>query len=292
MKTRLLFAFIAIAMASCSSDDNSSDKDPSENNQEIKLREIIQTEFNQDGSVKLTTKTRFDDKDKALLEEQYNTAGELTAKREFTYNPLGQVESMAFYSADTGLETLNSGYTAVYDANGRVTTINENFIVNGSQATSVTTYLYNPNNTVIMTRNFSSGESAMTTYYLNSTGQVFKKTDSDGMTEQVIYLGANMLNYSNGTITSSFGYDNEHSPKGQQHNTVVNQFNGNVANAMMIDGFKSIDLGRDKYVIQRTDSNGDSYDYQYQFNDDGYPIKLRCFKNGGSIPFFIREIYY
>jgi hypothetical protein len=278
-------------MASCSSDDNSSDKDPSENNQEAKLREIIQTEFNEDGSVKLTTKTQFDDRDKALLEEQFNAAGELFTKREFTYNASGQVENMAFYSADTGLQTLNSGYTAVYDGSGRITTLNGNFIANGSPATSVTTYLYNQNNTVIMTRNFSSGESDMATYYLNSAGQVFKKTDSEE-TEQIIYLGANMLNYSNGTITSAFAYDNEHTPKGQQHNTVVNQFNGNTANAMMISGFSSIDLGRDKYVIQRTDSNGDNYDCQYQFNDAGYPIKLRCFKNGGSIPFFIREIYY
>lgn len=292
MKTRLLFAFIALSLAACSSDDGSSGQDPDGNTGEKKLREIVQTEFNENGSVKLTTKTKFDDNDKALLEQQYNGMNELVAKREYTYNTKGVIDTMTYYSAETGLETPNYRYTITYDADGRVSAVNDSFIHNGSPSTSVIGYLYNPNGTVLATRNFSYGGSKLVTYYTNNSGQVYKKTDAEGVTEQVSYLGENILSYNNGSINSVFTFDNEHTPKGQLHNTVVNQYSGNVANAIMLNGFTAISLGITNYAIQRTNSNGDTYEYKYDFDTNGYPIKLRCFKNGASIPFFIKEISY
>lgn len=291
MKIRLLLACFAVMMASCSNDDNSGNDNPGENT-EKKLREIVQTEFTESGDVATTYKISFDDDDRPLSELQYDGGGELVSKRLFVYNNGGQVESMNYYTITSGVETPNYSYTVAYDSANRVTEVNDSFIINDESASSVMTYLYNPDGTILMTRDMSVGGSTSILYYTNAAGQVYKKTTSSGGIEELVYTGNNVLNYSYEGGSSAFEYDNEHLPKGQHHNTIVNQYNGNITNTMLLGGFMAIGLGKDKYAIKRTDSNGNVFDYEYQFDAEGYPVKLRYFRNDANIPSSIREIYY
>lgn len=282
MKIRLLFAFIALSLASCSSDDSSTGKDPSGNG-EKKLREIVQTEFNDNGSVKQTTKIEFDDNDRALALFTYDSAGELTYKENYTYSG-GVYESVMSYTLENGTETPNYGYTLAYDTSGRVISRTD---TGGVSAT--TTYTYNDNNTITEIRTAGS-TSFYATYYLNAEGQLYKRT-TETDTEQLTYAGKNIQKYTNNTFTSVFAYDSVLTPKGQQHNVVVNIFKGNMVNALIVQGLFSITMGGTQYVAKRTD-NADVFDYEYEFDGEDYPVKVRCFKNEASIPFSIREVHY
>lgn len=282
MKIRLLFAFIALSLASCSSDDGNDGKDTS-GNEEKKLREIVQAEFNEDGSVKQTTKIEFDDNDRALAQFTYDSAGELTYKENYTYSG-GVYESVMSYTVENGTETPNYGYTLAYDTSGRVISRTE---TGGVSAT--TTYTYNENNTITEIRTAGS-TSFYATYYLNAEGQLYKRT-TETETEQLTYTGKNIGKYTNNTFTSVFAYDSALTPKGQQHNVVVNLFKGNMVNAMIVQGLFSITMGSTQYVAKRTD-NADVFDYEYEFDGEDYPLKIRCFKNDASIPFSIREVHY
>lgn len=291
MKIKLLFAFIALSLASCSSDDDSG-KDPSVDNGERKLDKIVQTEFNDDGSVKATAKTHFDDSDRAVLQLEYDGAGALAFQSEFTYNASGQLEKTDYFRFITTQKIAESSKTISYDESGRVTAVNESFKHNGNPATSVTSYHYNANNTIIATADYSYGSTVTTTYTVNANGQVYKKTDTAGAAEEILYDGQNILTYTNGSNSSNFIYDTTHTPKGQHHATILNQYKGNITNAVLLGGFTSIALGKTKYATGRTDSNGDKYTYNYDFDSEDYPVKVRYFKNEGSMPFSIREISY
>ena len=284
MKLRLLFAFIALSLVACSSDDSSTGKDPSENPGEKKLREIIQTEFNDSGSVKQTVKIQFDDKDRALAQFGYDGTGTLISKKEYAYNTAGLLETMTAFTVQNDVASPDYSYVLTYDSNGRVITRTDS----GAMASS-TTYAYNENNTIGVIRT-AGAVTDFATYYLNTGGQLFKKT-TESETEQLTYTGSNILKYTNSSLTSVFAYDSENAPKGQQHNAVINLFKGNMVNAMLIEGLNAIDLGSTQYTIKRTD-NTNVYDYEYQFDNDKYPVKVRCFKNKSSIPFSIREVYY
>lgn len=288
MKIRLMLACFAMVMASCSNDDDKSgnNNDPGENGEKI-LREIVQTEFNPDGSVKQTSKTYFDE-DRAVLEEWYNNLNELNTKSEFTYTNSGSLESMTHYSAATGMQTPDYGYTLAYDGTGRVISKNET-----GTTTASTTFVHTDNgtNTITSTTTSGSGESVYTVYYINTSGLLYKKT-AGTVTEELTYMETNILKYTDGAVSSDFEYDNEAAPKGHQHKVVLNQFKGNTINALLINGLLTQSLGDSKYITQRTDNNGDVFTYEYQFNGEDYPTKVRCFKNGASVPYSIREIYY
>jgi len=290
MKIKLLVAFMAIALVSCSKDDDSGSGNSG--NGEKKLNRIIQTDFNENGSVKMTSQIQFDDNNKALSTLEYDGDGVLSTKRDFTYNKSGQVETMMYYTAATGIEIPNYSYTVTYKGDGRVESVSDSFISNGAAATSSMDYVYNENSTIVMTRNFSFGGATITTFYLDTAGSVYKKTDSAGTAEQLIYAGKDVQKYSTEMFSSTFAYDNEHTPKGQQNNVVLNQYNGNVQNTLLLGGFTSFNLGNTKYVTQRTDNAADIYNYEYQFDEEGYPVKIKCYKNEDVLPFSIREIYY
>ena len=290
MKIKLLVAFMAIALVSCSKDDDSASDNSG--NEEKKLNRIIQTDFNENGSVKMTSQIQFDDNNKALSNLEYDGDGVLSTKRDFTYNKSGQIETMMYYTAATGLEIPNYSYTVTYKGDGRVESVSDSFISNGAAATSSMDYVYNENSTIVMTRNFSFGGAAITTFYLDTAGSVYKKTDSAGTTEQLIYAGKDVQKYSTEMFSSTFAYDNEHTPKGQQNNVVLNQYNGNIQNTLLLGGFTSFNLGNTKYVMQRTDNGAEIYNYEYQFDKEGYPVKVKCYKNEDALPFSIREIYY
>ena len=290
MKIKLLIAFMVLALVSCSKDDDSASDNSG--NGEKKLNRIIQTDFNENGSVKMTSQIQFDDNNKALSNLEYDGDGVLSTKRDFTYNKSGQVETMMYYTAATGIEIPNYSHTVTYKGDGRVESVSDSFISNGAAATSSMDYVYNENSTIVMTRNFSFGGAAITTFYLDTAGSVYKKTDSAGTTEQLIYAGKDVQKYSTEMFSSTFAYDNEHTPKGQQNNVVLNQYNGNVQNTLLLGGFTSFNLGNTKYVMQRTDNAADIYNYDYQFDEEGYPVKIKCYKNEDALPFSIREIYY
>jgi hypothetical protein len=180
MKAKLLTALMALMLLSCSKNDDASGNNPSENEGEKKLREIVQTEFNENGSVKLTGKTQFDDNDRSLFWFLYDGTGELTSRIEYTYNNAGQLEETTSYAVQGNSETMDYSYTLTYDSNNRVIAKNES-----SPATASTTYAYNANNTVTVIRT-GSGADMYSTYYLNNDGQLFKKT-TETETELLTY---------------------------------------------------------------------------------------------------------
>lgn len=290
MKLKLLIAFFAVALASCSHDSrnfNPIDEDPDNGNTNgDAMNRIVQTDFNEDGSVKVTTRTEFDENNKALHIFEHDGSGALTSTTDYTYNKDGQVETMAYFTAADGDLPVNT-YSITYDGSGKIANLSETT----ASVNSSTDFVYNPDNTITAAKTISGGTLEVTKYFLSSAGLVYKKT-STSSNEEIIYNGENIQTYTTATVTSTYTYDAEHELRGQQQAVAANQFKGNMVNTIIVNGFQSIALGKTKYVLQKLDDNGDRYDYTYQFDDNGYPVKVRCFKNQSATPFFIREVSY
>lgn len=134
-------------------------------------------------------------------------------------------------------------------------------------------------------------------YNVDAIGNIIKRTvgsSVDGMV--AVFDGLNLQSYSSpsdlGTITLGYSIDN--TPKGQYHNMYVNTF-GNRQNAVLIYYYGTLAFGSTKYVTQSVepgDSGSIIFNYNYEFDVFGYPIKITKYKNGGSQPSQIVTITY
>lgn len=306
MKIKLLFAFIALSLFSCSSNDDSENNDG--NNPggnpiavEKELAKITDTRFKADGAVNTTTISEYTD-NKAISEATY-MADALVAKRTYTYNESGLLTELKAYDASMfGLERPYAIALCTYDDQGRIIRFDDTVTIIESDNT-VTTFTYNNDTTITASADYYDvvgGEHVITVdkYYVNQAGRVYKKTGSDGTVKlSVLYIGDNVTSYTEGTASQIFEYDIANEPKGQYHNIVQNLYGGNFTNAMLVNGFSAFSYGVSKYVTRQNTTNSAGTNtsfvtYSYDFDSDGHPVKVKCYKNGNSLPYMIREISY
>lgn len=299
MKIKLLFAFLVLSMVSCSEDDGSGNPDTNPTTQEKKLDKITDTRFKADGSVNTTTIAEFTDS--KLVSEVTYRLDEMVANSTYMYNENGLlVEKKSYDSSISGGTQPYASSLFKYDEQGRITEHDYYYAIIEADRT-ITTYTYNSDTTVSASADYFdvlNNEHIITNdkYYVNTNGYVYKKTGSDGNNKlMAIYQGENLTSYVSGLISTSFEYNTTYLPKGQYHNIVQNLYGGNLLSAVLVNGFNAVDFGVKNYVTKETtvDAATTSYvTYTYDFNAEGYPVKVKCYKDGNSLPYLIREIQY
>lgn len=299
MKFKLLFALIALSIVSCSKDDDSDTKDSNPAAQGKKLDKITDTRFKTDGSVNTTTIAEFTDS--KLVSQSTYQLDQMVANSTYMYNESGLlVEKKSYDSSISGGAQPYASSLFKYDGQGRVTEHDYNYVIIEADRT-ITTYTYNSDTTISASADYFdvlNNEHIITNdkYYVNTNGHVYKKTGSDGSNKlMAVYQGENLTSYVSGLNTISFEYNTTDVPKGQYHNIVQNLYGGNLLSAVLVNGFDAIDFGVKNYVTKETTAgvSATSYlIYTYEFDSEGYPVKVKCYKDGNSLPYLIREIQY
>lgn len=283
MKLKLLIAFMALSLVSCSDDDNSS-------NGSGQLDKYVITSYNEDGEAFDSYDIKFDNN--RMTGVYFHTpSGQIVDKREFYYNENGSLSKIeAFRDDEAEPYIINE---IAYDGEGKISTTNMSYFDEwGGESSSVSHYQYNSDNTITCTEEHDSGNVFIKTYYKNASGKIYKIIDQDEI-QEVTYDGDNIATYSSGLGNMSYTFDNENTPAGPVLQSQLNQMNGNMDNTILFMGFSQITFGVSKYVVGQTSSDGSANTtYVYEFDSNGYPVKLKSFKEGSTQPSMIREIFY
>jgi len=256
------------------------------------LDKIVQTEYNDTGgAVSKKIITQFDDNNKVKEMVSYNPSNDIINKQEFIYDESGILKTRKIYYV-TDLVNPIYIYNYFYDIEGRVIKMIE---VSNIGTPSTSTYLYAYNNHIITVTENSTffGTLPGFTFELNDNGLIYKKVAGD-ITDELTYDVDNVI-FHGGTSHSPsihYEYDNITQPIGPYINIVKNQY-GSINNALIMSGFSNISFLGSKYLIKRTDSyNSATFLYKYEFNEEGYPVKIKYYFGEDTIPYTIREVFY
>ena len=290
MKFKLLFAFMALSLVSCNQDDDNSPLTPVV---EKKLDKILSTNYKANGDIASTATFTFDDNNRLLSKYIYNAAGELIGQRICTYNENGLLAEM---DAHEDGASINTKYK--YDNSGRVTESDNLFaIIEGIR--TIKTFTYNADGTISVIANEISygpgGEETSTAqykYFVNSAGQIYRRTNSNGdILAEAVYQGNNIVSFSEGNSDIVFDFNETNQTKGQFNGIVKNWYGDNWQNAILLDGFQAAGLGVSNYVIKQTSSSG-ILTYNYEFDTEGYPVKVERLNIGTAQPRQAQEVSY
>ena len=260
----LLLALVAISLAACSGDDSN----PIETTQ----GEVIQMigEFYDENGIK-TGETIYDIEDKKTVKVTFYSQGELERYDDYEYNDEGMLEFVKSY-LDGELWNTNE---FEYDSQGRVIAQTHTFA--NSEQTSIRYYTHNNDNTITV----SGGETA--TYFINEQGRVYKHFESEFSFTEAEYEGNNIIRLSTYSTSADIIYDEEHEPKGDYHQIDKEQFGNYLANGIVCGGF-GYGLGVDKYLLAVDGSGNTGYSQVYEFDDEGYPVKMSRYYEGSPQP--------
>lgn len=296
MKTKLLLAFLAFSVISCSDDDSS----PSQ--PEKKLDQMVVAHY-PDGINANSYKEiyDFDDHDRLTQISYYNPENELSAKTTYEYDQmlLSVVKSYGSSMGDPNKPTSVTLFN--YDGSLRIIGMDSNVETGIEGIHTITSFTYNADTTISAQQTTSAPpeEDALTnfTYYKNADGLITKKVDSDNIIwTQAVYQAGNIASYTQlGTASMSFEFAENYLVKGNYLKINVNKFDGSFNNTIIAEGFKAVGNGFANYISQHTASNAVSSQittYAYEFDQDGYPIKVSLFLEGSSQPYEVREISY
>jgi hypothetical protein len=296
MKTKLLLAFLAFSFISCS-DDDSSPSQPEKN-----LDQMVVTHY-PDGQGANSYKEiyDFDDHNRVAQIMYYSPQNELSAKRTYEYDQM-LLSVIKGYGGGMGDPEQPTSVTSFnYDGSLRIIGIDSNVETGIEGIHTITSFTYNADNTISAQQTTSAPpeEDALTnfTYYKNADGRITKKVDSDNtIWTQAVYNGNNVQSYTQlGSPSMSYLFNTVNTPKGQYLNIGRNKFDGSFNNTIIAEGFAAVSNGVTNYVSQHTSSIASInlvVTYSYEFDEDGYPIKVNLFSAGSSQPYEVREISY
>ncbi|ALM50226.1 hypothetical protein AMR72_15835 [Flavobacterium psychrophilum] len=307
MKTKLLIALFAFTLMSCSDDERYPEttvtipSDPDNGNPtdpvvvEKKLEKILYINYREDGTISSTGKFEFDDAEKMVLVDGFSATGVPLRKREFTYNEKGLLINTNFHESGSSNTTFYE-----YDALGRIVKTSNAYAIYEAVFTN-RLFTYEDDGSITVDEKVyedsleeGGGEIILSQgqykYYKDAAGNIYKKTAANGnVITEAVYGNGNIVSYTSGSSSISFGFNTTNLPKGQYHNISKNAYGG-LQNAILIEGFAAVGLGISNYV---TEQNAvDKTTYAYEFDKDGYPVKISFFKNDSDKPFQIREISY
>ncbi|RDI05635.1 hypothetical protein [Flavobacterium sp. AG291] len=296
MKTKLLLAFFALSVISCSDDDSSWPSPP-----EKKLDQMVVKRYQNNGSIYKDVYD-FDDDNKLTIINRYDSQDESFSKTTYEYNESGLLSVTKTYGFGMGDPSQPSSITSFsYDASSRITGIDD-MDASGIEGThTITSFVYNADNTISAVETVSGppSEDVTTnyTFYINDYGHIEKKVDADNtIWTQAVYWSGNVESYTQlGASSMSFEFVENEFVKGSYVKINQNKFGGNFNNAILAGGFASVSNGVVKYVSQQTSTNASTSQvltYNYEFDDDGYPVRVTLFVLGSSTPYEVREITY
>lgn len=296
MKLKLLLAFIAISLIACS-DNEDADNTPKEK----KLERIATTYYYENSTqAYLSEELFFDDNNKPITANSYQISdnqASLSSQKLYAYSDkelLSKIEEYPHIN-EQGISNIPSYRSVIeYDDLDRVI---QNYVYNYFSETPqiIESYVYNADKTISVTRVFDDAPTLYYTYYLNNNGQIYKRMfNAVNSVKEVTYDGDNIISETkpNGDVLT-YTFDNVNLPKGEFHNAFKNMYSGNMVNAILLEGFEDVTKINSKYLIGQN-SNVDSLNetYQYEFDEEGYPIKISRYRGVSTQPFEIRKIDY
>jgi hypothetical protein len=263
MKIKSLFAFIAVSLAACSSDDSTPVDSFSGNLKEVKTM--------QEGVV--TEKIIFEND---RIKERYIYDGEqILVENIFTYNNAGFLTGRY---AET-IDGISLQQNITYDNSGRISSIVNSYSTGATNLNNTRTFNYSVPNKIIETIQ-GQGDPEQKTYDLNGNGLVYKITSSVTPDfNEATYEGNNLTSiirttYENGnevTSASTFIYNTTDEVKGAFNSFAVNQFGTVKSNAAVYNSWFA--NFKENYIDGATEA-GESASYEYEFNEHGYPVKV------------------
>jgi len=261
MKKKILFCLAAIAMFGCSGEDAAT-VDINQNNFKAFLStgRQLNTVTSQDGDV-------YAFENNQIISYTYGS-GEYVY--DYTYNNDGQLSGMIGKDA---VGTVFFTRTVGYDNDGRIIAKNDAYIntLQNSTKTENVVYIYNNDNSV--TADFTSYDDTVKDriYYFNAQGKVSHITINDEIVQQMTYTANNITVMGN----TDYLYDESTPVKGHYNNMYTNQFSS-YKNFVVYNGFMLAGNVSDKYLVRIDENPGEhgDVDYQYIFNDEGYPVQV------------------
>lgn len=255
--------FVVLLAISCSDDDSSSGTSGAD------LKTMVTSLYGVDGGLMDRTVMDFDD-NKPSHYKVYTPMGQLSRSIDYAYGNDGQLKTLSVYNMQGRL-----GFTEnfSYDSLGRlVKLVWQDHDDNDEMdyGNSIYEYIYNSDNTI--TRKISGN--TFGTYYLNANGQVYKIEHPDGYTSEVVYVGNDIVSWTQGGNSIYYFYDNVTPVKGEYRNIFRNQFRGYEANHVLYGGHVNAVTATPKYITHQQHEGGNTVHYGYQFNDAGYPVRI------------------
>ena len=197
----------------------------------------------------------------------------------YSYNQDGQLIGMTGTDAQGQLFFKQD---LSYDEQGRLVLKHDVYhnLTQGTQAVEDVEYSYNDLGHTI-TADFTSFDDTVLdrVYHFNSAGLVSKITKVDGTTiQEMQYDGYNIVQMGDFTYT----YDNFTEVKGEYINIYRNKFKS-YANYVIYTGYMVPNVLSTKYILSDaypTTESGTTYNYE--FDEDGYPIKVNRTSGSGN----------
>jgi hypothetical protein len=276
MKLKLILAFVALSLAACSGDD-----DTTPVNAEKMLDQVNDHIYENGVLVRVIARDYENNKIAGTLD--HNIDNGFYVKYVYEYNSEGLVAVESRYTSDT--ENFDGIVpfmvcTYEYDDLGRLELITETTDfpdLPEESGVSTSAYTYNDDNTVTRVNDYG-GESITYVFYLNASGQVYKQELLNGeVVQEVTYDGNNMISWSNGAFSREYTYA-DYEVKGKYINWFSGQYGDYQPNRILRGGFINISTGVDKYV---SSFSGDaSVSYEYDFDEEGYPVSATATQEG------------
>lgn len=258
MKKLLLGALMLASILTSCSDD-------SDNNVGNGLVQMKQTTYDETGAIEEKFTINYQG-GKPTTADSFTPNGVLTSHTIFSYEA-GLLHGTMTYSSSNTLLT-STEYT--YDGQGRISAID----TQEGTYHAHTGYTFNGDNTITATTN--SG--ATRTFYLNSSGLVYKQTNGNSFYE-ITYSGSNPASATNSFGgTTTFTYDEQHdfALLGMQSPFGNYQPNEVLAAQYLQDANT---YAATKYLIAET-SPSYSTTHVYTFDEQGRPATRKDYGNG------------
>lgn len=275
MKLKFVFAFIAVSLAACSSDDSA----PVNSVNEKQLKEVISTRDNGQSGESL----KFEN-NKVKERYLFNETG-VYFEDLYSYDNEGRLYKRFVTTADFEAEQ-----TIVYDDFERISYITTETIFDGASGVDVEerSFDYSIANKVIETTIRENQPNSIYTFDLDNNGRVYRVTEgsNNSIINEATFTGNNTatqtyFSYNTPTefttLTNTFTYDMTTEVKGEFLKISTNRYGNYIANEALFNHFVS--NARNNYVSQVVNDDSTTT-YQYQFDADGFPVNVDTYENG------------
>lgn len=247
MKKKILMGLAALALVSCNNDDDNNNAISGVNLDKVYFKLIDSYE---------TDEYVFEDNKMIKSYSSLSANGTYNLNFTYSYGSNGQLSGVVGSNSEG--ETFFER-TITYDSQGRIATKHEvnysSTIDGGITSQSHIDYIYNDEENTI-TADLENSVAEDKTYYLNEQGLVYKVVSAGG-TQELTYSGNDIVAFGDQT----FSYLDT-PVKGQYLNMFRNSFSSQ-ANFVVYNGYFVPSTLFNKYVEQS----------EFEFNDEGYPIK-------------------
>lgn len=254
MKRILLSGVAALLLVACSGEDPAAVDTTTKN---LPTEKELNTVTEYSGGVYTF------DNNKVIKFEMYNNEWFY----ENTYNENGELSVVILKNA---AGQIGSRREINYDENNRIISRNDviYYMNDDRTITEDVVYTYNSDNSVTVTMDNSKEGAEARTYYFDTAGKVVKVTKDGYVQQEILYEGNNI----NKINDLNFTYDLAMPVKGQYLNMYRNQF-ATYSNFVLYTGYLVPNAFSDKFIVSTDGPHGsDDYNYEYEFDEEGYPI--------------------